>query len=162
MGKKAKQSLPLSSIRSDALWRGALLQGRDYACAARVAQGWGRTSRRFRRWARVFSGRPDFSDWLQLSALRRVFFGMNSFLKIFLLVVLALVAIKLLPLTLAMGCVLGLAVAGLVLVGVSALAGMLAVAVGIVAALAPLWIPVLAIAGLIAVIRRFGPRTVAA
>ncbi len=87
---------------------------------------------------------------------------MNSFLKIFLLVVLALVAIKLLPLTLAMGCVLGLAVAGLVLVGVSALAGMLAVAVGIVAALAPLWIPVLAIAGLIAVIRRFGPRTVAA
>ena len=52
---------------------------------------------------------------------------MNSFLKIFLLVLLALVAIKLLPLTLAAGCLLGLAFAGLLVVGVSALAGMLAI-----------------------------------
>ncbi len=87
---------------------------------------------------------------------------MNSFLKIFLLVVLALVAIKLLPLTLAVGCLLGLSLAGLMLVGVSALAGVLAVAVGLVAALAPLWIPVLAIVGLFAVIRRCSRRPVAA
>ena len=87
---------------------------------------------------------------------------MNSFLKIFLLVVLALVAIKLLPLTLAAGCVLGLALAGLMIVGVSALAGMLAVAVGIMAALAPLWIPVLAIVGLIALIRRGSRRSTVA
>ena len=87
---------------------------------------------------------------------------MNSFLKIFLLVLLALVAVKLLPLTLAVGCVLGLAAAGLVIVGVSALAGMIAIAVGIVAALAPLWIPVLAIVGLMAVIKRCSRRTVRA
>lgn len=87
---------------------------------------------------------------------------MKSFLKIFLLVLLALVAIKLLPLTLAVGCVLGLAAVGLVIVGVSALAGMVAIAVGIVAALAPLWIPVLAIVGLMAVIKRCGRRTVRA
>ncbi|MEO6244409.1 MAG: hypothetical protein ABIQ12_03155 [Opitutaceae bacterium] len=83
---------------------------------------------------------------------------MNSFLKIFLLVVLVLVAIKLLPLTLAAGCVLGLAVGVLMIAGVSALAGVLAVAVGVVAALAPLWIPVLAVVGLIAVIRRLNRR----
>jgi hypothetical protein len=83
---------------------------------------------------------------------------MNSFLKILLLVVLALVAIKLLPLTLAAGCVLGLAVGAVLLAGVSALAGVLVVTVSVVAALAPLWIPVLAIMGLVAVIRRLSRR----
>ncbi len=83
---------------------------------------------------------------------------MKSFLKIFLLVVMALVAIKLLPFTLAGGCVLGLAVGVLIIVGASALAGVLAVAMGVVAVLAPLWIPVLAIVGLIAAIKRLNRR----
>ena len=87
---------------------------------------------------------------------------MKTFLKIALLVVLALVAIKLLPLTLALGCLLGLAVAALLAVGVSALAGMIAIALVVVAALAPLWIPVLAIVGLVSLLRRGGRRGAAA
>ena len=87
---------------------------------------------------------------------------MKTFLKIFLLVVLALVAIKLLPLTLALGCVLGLAVAALLAIGASALAGLIALALVVVAALAPLWIPVLAIIGLVSLLRRAGRRSAAA
>jgi hypothetical protein len=99
---------------------------------------------------------------LQLFAGGGVFSGMKSFLKIFLLVVLALVAIKLLPLTIALGCMLALAVGGLLVVGVSAFAAVLGVAIAVVAALAPLWIPVLAIVGLVSLLRRAGRRSAAA
>ncbi|MDP3072099.1 MAG: hypothetical protein Q8N18_17535 [Opitutaceae bacterium] len=73
---------------------------------------------------------------------------MKSFLKIFLLVCLALVALKLLPLTLALGCILAILLAGLVALGM-----------GLTVVLAPLWVPVLVVTGIVSLIVRAGRRT---
>lgn len=80
--------------------------------------------------------------------------GMKTFLKILLVLVAVIVAIKLLPFTIALACVLGLAVAGMVVLGGSAL--VLLVCAGLAAAvlLSPIWIPVLALVGIIALCRR--------
>jgi hypothetical protein len=84
---------------------------------------------------------------LQLSAACRVFGGMKTFLKIFLLVCLALVALKLLPLTLALGCVMAIVLAGLVVLGL-----------GFAVVLSPLWVPALVITGIVSLIVRTGRR----
>jgi hypothetical protein len=86
----------------------------------------------------------------------------NKYLKIFLLVVAALVAIKLLPLTLAFGFVLGLLLVGLLLLGLSIVAVVLIAAVALAAVLAPIWIPVLVIVGLIALIKKLNAKPAAA
>lgn len=82
---------------------------------------------------------------MQLSARCRVFPGVKTFLKIFLLVLLALVALKLLPLTLALGCIMAIVLAGLVMLGL-----------GVAVVLSPLWVPALVIAGLVSLIVRTG------
>jgi hypothetical protein len=79
---------------------------------------------------------------------------MKAFLKIALLVVLAVVAVKLLPLTFALGCVLALAVLALMAVGVSLIGALLAAVVVVVVASSPIWVPVLAIVGLVALCKR--------
>ncbi len=86
---------------------------------------------------------------------------MKTFLKVVLLVIAAVVAVKLLPLTFAIGVVLGLGVVALAVVGVSVLAGLAALVVVLAAVLAPIWIPVLALVGLIALIRRSNRTTTA-
>lgn len=83
---------------------------------------------------------------------------MKTFLKIVLLVLVAILAVKLLPFTLAAGCLLALLAGGLAVAGVSVLAGLLAVGLVIGALLAPVWIPVLVVVGLIAVIKRCNRR----
>jgi hypothetical protein len=90
---------------------------------------------------------------LQLFIRRWVFEGVKSFLKVLLLVVLAVIAVKLLPLTFALGCVLALAVVALIAVGVSVAAALFGAAVVLAIALSPIWIPVLAIIGLVTVLK---------
>ena len=84
---------------------------------------------------------------LQLFAGSRVLGGMKSFLKIFLLVCLALVALKLLPLTLALGGVMAIVLAGLVMLGF-----------GVAVVLSPIWVPALVITGIVSLIVRTGRR----
>lgn len=92
---------------------------------------------------------------------------MKTFLKVLLFVLLGLLAIKLLPFVLFPVVVAGaglLLAVGLAFAGIAAVAGIgVAVVVALVAllvvlltVLSPIWIPVLAIVGLIALIRRSG------
>jgi hypothetical protein len=80
---------------------------------------------------------------------------MKTFWKVLLLTVLAVIAIKLLPVTVALGFVLGFLLVALAALGVSILAGLGVIAVIVAAVLAPIWIPVLAVVGLIALIKRW-------
>jgi hypothetical protein len=79
---------------------------------------------------------------------------MNTFLKVILVAFLVLVAIKLLPVTLVAGCILALAALAVLVVGVSAAAALLCLAFVLAAALAPIWLPVLAVVGIISLVRR--------
>lgn len=90
---------------------------------------------------------------------------MKTFFQILLCVLLVVVAIKLLPFILfplvigggALLLIALLALGGVVTVaglGVAAAATLLAVAIALIAALSPIWIPVLAVVGIIALIRR--------
>lgn len=79
---------------------------------------------------------------------------MKTFLKILLLVSVALVAIKLLPLTIGVGFAVGLLLVGLVMAGLSLLAGIAVIGLALGAVLAPVWIPALLLVGLIVLIRR--------
>jgi len=103
-----------------------------------------------------------FAGWVATFRGGLGFQGMKSFLKIVLLVLVALLALKLLPLTLALGCLLALAIVPLAVVGVSAIVILCGVALVVVAVLAPVWIPVLALVGLIALIKRCTRRPVTA
>jgi hypothetical protein len=85
---------------------------------------------------------------------------MNTFLKIALFLVLAIVAIKLFPLTLALGIILALALGGAIFVGFSVIAAILVVTLAAVAALAPIWLPALVVVGIVALFRKTGARTV--
>ena len=86
---------------------------------------------------------------------------MKTFLKVLLLVLLALVAIKLLPLTIGLGFAAGFFLVGLIAVGVSLVAAISALALVAAAVLSPVWIPVLLLVGLIALIKRSSRRRVA-
>lgn len=79
---------------------------------------------------------------------------MKTFLKILLAAVLLIVAIKLSPI-LFVGALIGMLVAGILgVLGLSLLAALLAVALAFTVALAPIWIPVLAVIGLVSLFRR--------
>ena len=79
---------------------------------------------------------------------------MKTFLKVLLLVAVAIIAIKLLPVTLIGGCFLGLILIVALALGLSAVAVLLALAIGLMALLSPIWIPVLAVVGVIALVKR--------
>ena len=83
---------------------------------------------------------------------------MKAFLKVVLLVILAVIAVKLLPLTFAVGCVLALGVLALTVVGVSLIAAVIAAVIALVVALSPILIPVLAIVGLVALLKKSNGR----
>lgn len=79
---------------------------------------------------------------------------MKTFLKVLLLAVLLIVAIKLSPI-LFIGALVGLVVAGILgAVGLSLLAVLLALALGVTLALSPIWVPVLVVMGLISLFRK--------
>jgi len=94
-----------------------------------------------------------------------VFFNMKTGLKIFLVLIAALLVLKLMPVILVMGgfSLAGLVVVGgllvaalgvLVLLGVSVSAAALAVALVVAVALSPIWVPVLAVIGLIFLLKK--------
>lgn len=84
---------------------------------------------------------------------------MNTFLKVLLILVAVVVAIKLLPVALALICVLAAGVGLLALIGVSLAAGLLCAGLLLAVALSPIWLPVLALVGLIALIKKSGAKT---
>ena len=81
---------------------------------------------------------------------------MKSFIKFLLIVIIAVLAVKLLPLTFALGCILAVAVLGMFALGLSAMAILLVVAIALAAILSPVWIPLFLIVGLVALIKRSG------
>lgn len=84
---------------------------------------------------------------------------MNTLLKVLLLVILAIVAVKLLPAALGLVFLLaaGIVLAGLV--GVAVGFAFLCAGVTLAALLAPLWLPLVAIAGIVALVRRRSAKT---
>lgn len=79
---------------------------------------------------------------------------MKTFLKVLLLAALLVLAIKLSP-VLFLSALAGLVVAAVLgVVGLSFIAGLLAVLLALTVALSPIWIPVLVIMGLVALFRR--------
>lgn len=78
---------------------------------------------------------------------------MKTFLSALLLVLLAVVALKLLPLVFGLACALGALATLVLLAGASAAAVVIAVALVGAAVLSPLWIPVLAVVGIVALVR---------
>ncbi len=83
---------------------------------------------------------------------------MNTFLKAVLLILVVVLAVKFLPAIFALGCMLGLSVVALGAVGVSLLAAGAFAASVFVAVLAPLWVPVLIVVGVVVLIRRNSDR----
>jgi hypothetical protein len=90
---------------------------------------------------------------------------MKTGLKIFLVLIAAILVLKLLPVILVMGgfSLAGLVVVGgllvaalgvLVLLGVSVSVAVLAVALAVAVALSPIWVPVLAVIGLIFLLKK--------
>ena len=89
------------------------------------------------------------------------FLGMNNFLKIFLIVVLTVLALKFLPVIL-VGALVGLLIAAiLAAVGLSLVAALLAVGIALAMALSPIWIPVLIVMGLVSLFKKLGDKPVA-
>jgi hypothetical protein len=84
---------------------------------------------------------------------------MTTFLKVLLLVVLALILVKFLPWMFGLGCLLAAALVGLVAFGLSALVTLLGGVLVLAALLSPIWLPLLLIFGLIVLIRRLVRRT---
>jgi hypothetical protein len=83
---------------------------------------------------------------------------MKTFLKVLLLVLVAVVAIKLLPMTIGLGFVLGLLLVGVLALGLSLVAGLAGLGILLGAVLSPIWVPVLLIVGLIALVKRLTRR----
>lgn len=79
---------------------------------------------------------------------------MNTFLKVLLIALAVVVAVKLFPAALLAVCMLGGLSLLLLVLGASAAVVVLGVAIGLITALSPLWLPVLAIVGIVALCRR--------
>ena len=84
---------------------------------------------------------------------------MKTFFKILLAIIAAVLVVKLLPVTLALGCALVIGAALVLALGVSVLAVSVGVLLALVALLSPIWLPVIAIVGLVMLIKRCGRAT---
>ena len=84
---------------------------------------------------------------------------MNTFLKVVLVLLAAVVAIKLLPLTLLCFGLLCAAVATVAALGVSAVAIVLGIGLTLAVLLSPLWVPILAVVGIVALVRAGSRKT---
>ena len=96
---------------------------------------------------------------------------MKTFLKVLLILIAAVIAIKLLPVLLVIGgvgigglllagCLLVAAVGVLATLGLSIAAAVVAVALIVTVALSPIWVPIAVVLGIIALVRKT-PRTAA-
>ena len=84
---------------------------------------------------------------------------MKTFFKILLAIIAAVLVVKLLPVTLALGCARAIGAALVLALGVSVLAVSVGVLLALVALLSPIWLPVIAIVGLVMLIKRCGRAT---
>ena len=82
------------------------------------------------------------------------FEGVKTFLKVLLILAAVVIAIKLLPFTLVLGCGVVAAAGIALLLGVSAIAVLIGLAIVFAVLLSPIWIPVLALVGVIALFKR--------
>lgn len=87
----------------------------------------------------------------------RGFFAMKTFLKVLLVAVLLIIALKFSPLIFLAGLVGLVAAAILGTVGLSLLAVLLAIALAFTVALSPIWLPVLIVIGLVKLFRNETP-----
>ena len=79
---------------------------------------------------------------------------MKTFLKVILIAALLIVAIKISP-VLFLGAFVGLLVAAVLgMIGISLLAGLVAVVLALAVALSPIWIPVLCVIGIVSLFRK--------
>jgi hypothetical protein len=76
--------------------------------------------------------------------------AMKTFLKVLIVLLVALLALKLLPVLLGLGIALIAVLALAAVLGLGAAGVLLGLALGLVALLSPIWLPVLAIVGLVA------------
>jgi hypothetical protein len=88
----------------------------------------------------------------------RGFETVKSFLKVVLLILAAVIAVKFLPLIFGLGCLLAGLLLGGIAFGISAVAAFVACVIALLAVLAPIWLPILALVGLIILIKRGGTR----
>ena len=79
---------------------------------------------------------------------------MKTFLQVLLLVLAAIVALRVLRVAFVVGCLVALPVAGLAIAGVSLVGAALIALLVAAAVLSPVWLPVLAIVGIVALCRR--------
>ena len=86
------------------------------------------------------------------------FMGMKTFLKVLLIAVAVVIAVKLLPVALALACVLAACVGVVAAVGVSLAAGVLCAGLLLALVLSPIWLPVLALVGLISLVKKGGAK----
>jgi hypothetical protein len=86
------------------------------------------------------------------------FKGMKTFLKILLIVMAAIVAVKLLPFALALGCVVAAGMGVVAVIGFSLAAGLLGAALLLALVLSPIWLPVMALVGIIALVKKTGTK----
>ena len=96
---------------------------------------------------------------MQLFAEDGVLGNMKTFLKVLLILIAAVVAIKLLPLALAFVCVIAAGAGLLALIGVSFAAGLICAGLLLAVLLSPIWLPVLALVGVIALVKKLGAKT---
>jgi len=83
---------------------------------------------------------------------------MKTFLKVFLIVVLSLLAIKFVPFMF-LGAMVGLLIAALLgMLGLGLVAALLAVAIALALALSPIWIPILIVMGVISLFKKLNDR----
>jgi hypothetical protein len=87
------------------------------------------------------------------------FENVKTFLKVVLLLIVAVIAIKLLPLIFVLACLFVGALVGLFALGMSAIVAMIGSAFVVLAVTSPIWVPVLAIVGLIALANRSNRRS---
>ena len=106
------------------------------------------------------------SSWLSFSLSTIATFGhipgfqvVKNFLKIVLLVIVAIVAVKFLPLIFAFGFVLAGAIVGLIALAGSAIVALLGSVLVLVAVTSPIWVPLLALIGIILLVKRSHRRT---
>ncbi len=96
--------------------------------------------------------------WILAATFREEpgFSGMKTFLKVLLIVVAVVIAVKLLPIAFVIGCAVAALLAGLAVLGVSLAALLICAALAVAALLSPIWVPILAIVGIVALCRRHG------
>lgn len=82
------------------------------------------------------------------------FWGMNTFLKVVLVVLAVIVAVKLLPVALAMACLVAGAVAVVGALGLSLAAGIVGMGLLLAVVLSPIWLPIMALVGIVALFKK--------